>query len=291
MPKTEPLVSIIMPAYNASAFIHSSINSVLEQSYLNWELIVVDDGSIDDTSLLVEEIEDHRIRLIRKVNEGVAAARNTGLKIARGEYIGFLDSDDLWLPEKLSEQVAFMESNPEYVFTYTNYSSFIDSNEEIPNKQLEPFIIEDTKNRLLVFNFIATLTVIARSSSVRSVGGFDESLFGPEDWDLWLKLSAVGDFGFIDSSLGKYREHDLGISKNKYLQLSNEYRVIQRHAFGAGNSKIRRQAHWFHSLKVCNYYVKKRNFMKAIVAYLRLFILCPLHLKNFTYPLKKIFGS
>lgn len=115
------LVSVIMPTYNCGAFISESIDSVLAQTYTDWELIIVDDCSTDDTDRIVGSYHDRRIRYIRNAqNMGAALTRNRALREARGRYIAFLDSDDLWLPEKLEKQIAFMETNG-YAFSYHNY--------------------------------------------------------------------------------------------------------------------------------------------------------------------------
>ena len=115
------LVSVIMPTYNCGRFIRESINSVLAQTYTNWEFLIVDDCSTDDTEAIVHTYQDTRIRYMRNTqNEGAAMTRNRALREAKGRYIAFLDADDLWLPEKLEQQIAFMEQH-EYAFTYTEY--------------------------------------------------------------------------------------------------------------------------------------------------------------------------
>ena len=120
------LVSIIMPAYNSERYIEEAIKSVICQTYKEWELFVIDDGSTDSTAALVEAValKDSRVKLVRlKFNQGVAAARNKGLELAKGRYIAFLDSDDLWLPQKLEKQIAFMDEN-NYSFTFHSYRHF-----------------------------------------------------------------------------------------------------------------------------------------------------------------------
>ncbi|MFO8069866.1 MAG: glycosyltransferase family 2 protein [Alkalibacterium sp.] len=125
------LVSIIMPTYNAEHFIRNSIGSVQDQSYGNWELIIVDDCSTDDTIAIIDSYKDERIRLIKlPVNQGAAIARNTALEKVSGEYIAFLDSDDLWHQEKLEKQLSFMLEN-DYLFTSTDYAEINESGEEL----------------------------------------------------------------------------------------------------------------------------------------------------------------
>ncbi len=154
MQSSIPLVSVIMPAYNAEKYISKSIQSVLEQTYQNWQLIIVNDGSKDDTSSIIKCFDDKRIRLIEQENSGVSKARNTGIEYSDGEYIAFLDSDDIWLDKKLEVQVNFMLNNLNIVLSYMDYSSFVDDDKVVKNKQLYPFKIENLRQRLLVFNYI-----------------------------------------------------------------------------------------------------------------------------------------
>lgn len=125
------LVSVIMPTYNCGRFIQESINSVLAQTYNNWELLIVDDCSTDETEAIVRGYKDKRIRYRRNAqNEGAAQTRNKALREAKGKYIAFLDADDLWLPEKLEKQIAFMEDKG-YAFTYHNYIEIDESSKPL----------------------------------------------------------------------------------------------------------------------------------------------------------------
>ena len=125
------LVSIIMPTYNCARFIRESIDSVLAQTYTNWELIIVDDSSTDNTAEMVANFNDPRIHYLRnEQNEGAALTRNKALRAAKGRYIAFLDSDDLWHPDKLERQIAFMEQNG-YAFTYHEYTEIDESSKPL----------------------------------------------------------------------------------------------------------------------------------------------------------------
>jgi len=284
-----PLVSIIMPAYNAEKFISKSIESVLQQTYQNWELLVVNDGSKDNTSSVVSSFHDARIKLIEQVNGGVSKARNTGITNSTGEFIAFLDSDDLWLKDKLEIQVKYLMKNQNIVLSYGDYLSFIEDRKIIENKQLYPFKIKDLKKRLLVFNFIATLTVMVKSDVLKATGGFDTELFGPEDWDLWIKISQKGSIGYIKENLAMYREHEGGISKNKKRQLNEEYKVINRHILQSNNEILKKYALWFYNLKLANFYFSQKKLKKFFNTYFKMIRLIPFKLENFSYPLKRIF--
>lgn len=128
MNPTEELISIIMPSYNTAKYINESIRSVINQTYSNWELIIVDDCSSDNTDEIIKNINDDRIIYIKnKVNSGAAISRNKALKHAKGKWVAFLDSDDVWLPEKLEKQTKFMKKN-NYKFTYTDYRINLNGN-------------------------------------------------------------------------------------------------------------------------------------------------------------------
>lgn len=290
MEKNNPLVSIIMPAYNAEKFISKSIESVLQQTYQNWELLVVNDGSKDNTSSIVKLFNYTRIKLIEQENGGVSKARNTGIANSTGEFIAFLDSDDLWLKDKLEIQVKYMMNNQNIVLSYGDYLSFIEDGKIIENKQLYPFKIKDLKQRLLVFNSIATLTVMVKSDVLKATSGFDTELFGPEDWDLWIKISQKGDIGYIKENLAMYREHEGGISKNKKRQLDEEYKVLNRHVLQSNNEILKKYALWFYNLKLTNFYFSQKEMKRFFNTYFVMIRLIPFKLENLSYPLKRLFG-
>ena len=187
------LVSIIMPAFNSAEHIQEAINSVLVQTYVSWELIVINDGSTDHTASVVEAFDDPRIILESRPNLGVSVARNRGLELAKGDWVAFLDADDIWAPFKLEHQMARLSG--EKVRPGLIYSDYLEFNEKgsWPAKPLKNFphfrregMIFD---QLIQHNFIGTLSVLADKQSVLEVGGFDTNLKGPEDWDLWIKIS------------------------------------------------------------------------------------------------------
>ena len=287
--KNVPIVSIVMPAYNAQDYIKQSIQSVINQTYDNWELLVINDGSSDKTVAVVESFKDSRIILFSQKNFGVSKARNYGIKKAKGKYIAFLDSDDLWKKEKLYIQASYMEKYKNIVLTYSDYDSFIMKNDIIENKQLYPFNIKNNHDRLLIFNYIATLTVMVKKDTLQSVNSFDILLFGPEDWDLWIRISKVGQIDFINQKLALYREHKDGISKNRKRQLEQEYKVLSKYVLKSDNGRLQRYALWFYYLKCTNYLFSEKYYIKAFFSYMKLFWLIPFKKENFTYLIQKIF--
>lgn len=283
------LVSIVMPAYNAEKYISKSIDSVLLQTHNNWELIIVNDGSSDRTSDVVDLYNDIRIKLFNIDNCGVACARNIGINYVKGDYIAFLDSDDYWIENKLEVQLYYMLCNSNLVMTYTDYFSFIDESKLIPNKQLYPFKISNPTDRLLVFNYIATLTVMVKASVVFELEGFDNTFFGTEDWDFWIRISKRGKLGYINQKLAFYREHNEGISKNKKFHLIQEYKILKKYVLKSGNNILKKYALWFFYLKWSNFYLNRKEFKKAIIFYIIMIRLVPFKIENLTYPLKKLF--
>lgn len=205
MIQNEPLVSIIIPAYNAHRYIERSLKSVLSQTYGNMEIIVIDDGSKDDTADLVSAFKDPRIRLIRQQNQGQGAARNNGIKSSRGVYVTFLDSDDLYLPEKVEKQVKELEHRKEYDAVYSESMHFYSSNPSvILQKQTSNHPTGDITRALFWTSLINLNTVMMRSTVFANGIRFPEGREGrySEEWDLWIKMSHSGvRFGFINESL------------------------------------------------------------------------------------------
>lgn len=199
-----------MPAYNAEAFIAETIQSALDQTYRDLEIIVVDDGSSDGTVARVGAFGD-RVRLHQQRNGGVARARNTGVSLARGEWIAFLDADDLWLPEKIERQLAVSTD----AMTFTNRYNIGDRG-DLPEVQTDcqPMSGGDIFEALLSANFITTTSVMIRRDLFERLGGFDLRFNGAEDWDLWLRVAEDHTIGFCPEPLVRYRLHAGGISRN-----------------------------------------------------------------------------
>lgn len=226
--KAKPMVSIITPTYNAESFIIDTIESVLSQSYSDWEMIVIDDHSTDHTVEVVKKMikQDQRIRLIERTkNEGPARTRNAGLREAIGRYIAFLDSDDQWLPEKLATQVAFMEST-DASFSYTSYNRvqiYADG-----RKEIKPVIVPEmvTYKQLLKKNVIGCLTVMIDQKQTGQIQMVD--MRSRQDYALWLELTrrgfkAVG----IPETLANYRVRVDSISSNKLKMAKQNWRVYR----------------------------------------------------------------
>lgn len=197
-PRT-PLVSVIIPTYNRAWIIREAIDSVLEQDFNDYELIVVDDGSTDNTPEILNNYGD-RIIILRQDNQGVSAARNRGLAEAGGQLIALLDSDDLWLPHKLSRQVDFFDKHPAAVINQTEeiwMRNGVRVNPRNRHRKSAGMIFE----RSLGLCLISPSAVMIRKSLLEVVGGFDESLPACEDYDLWLRTSCRYPVHLIDTPL------------------------------------------------------------------------------------------
>lgn len=219
------LVSIIMPSYNTGRFIAETIESVLAQSYPCWELIVVDDCSTDDTDEVVAKyLADKRIRYIKNdTNSGAAVTRNRALREAKGRWVAFLDSDDLWEPKKLEKQLAFMQENG-YSFSYTNY---IEVDEQgVSNGKSVSGPKRISKRGMYNYCWMGCLTVM-----------YDAAVVGPiqiadikknNDYALWLKVCKAADCYLLDEVLAKYRRRGGSISNHGYIKLIKwHYRLFR----------------------------------------------------------------
>lgn len=207
------LVSIITPLYNSEEFISETVDSVLAQSYNNWEMLIVDDCSTDKGVNIVKKYqnEDDRIKLIQlEKNSGAAVARNIAIKNANGRYIAFLDSDDLWQPKKLKRQIKFMQEN-DYAFTYTNYQKITESGGLIDEIVISPLKLNYKK--ALHANYIGCLTAIYDTKKIGKI--YMPEIRKRQDYGLWLKiLKQVNGHG-LNENLAYYRVRENSVSSNK----------------------------------------------------------------------------
>ena len=225
----EKLVSIIMPSFNTAKFIGDSIKSVLAQTYTNWELIIVDDCSTDNTDDVVNQyLIDERIHYVKNdTNSGAAVSRNRALREAKGKWIAFLDSDDLWYPEKLEKQISFMEENG-YHFSYTNY---IEVDEEtIPNGRSVTGPEKITKHGMYNYCWMGCLTVMYDYETVGLIQIAD--IKKNNDYAMWLKVSHKENCYLLNETLAKYRKRSGSISRHGYLKLIKWHYKLYREAEG-----------------------------------------------------------
>ncbi|MHC4321510.1 MAG: glycosyltransferase family 2 protein [Planctomycetota bacterium] len=209
-----PTVSVIIHTYNNEKFIAETVESVLNQTYKDYEIIVVDDGSVDGTrdALLpyMQEIIYHY-----KENGGIASAKNAGISLSQAEFIAFLDHDDLWVPDKLKLQMESFNENPQVGLVYAKYTSFRDGKElrTKPEKGYSGWIFKE----LLAKSFVQTSTVVVKRECLNAVGPYDESFSLGDEYDMFLRIAKKFQCGFIDKGLTRYRVHDTNASNNDFL--------------------------------------------------------------------------
>ncbi|WP_282112412.1 glycosyltransferase family 2 protein [Maribacter stanieri] len=204
------LVSIIVPNYNGAKYIEDCINSVLNQTYTNWELIICDDNSSDNSVELINNYNDDRIisPVIHNENKGAAVARNNAIRQATGEFIAFLDNDDYWDPKKLEKQVEFMLDGS-YTFTFTDYVQFNTKNKK--NIRCKKVV---SRNDLLKNNYILTSTVIYNAKKLGKI--YMANIRKRQDWSLFINIIEKSEFAYnLPLALSFYRKHEDSISSNK----------------------------------------------------------------------------
>lgn len=187
--RSGPLVSVVIPAHNAAATVRETISSVLRQTFDHFELIVINDGSTDATEQIVADITDSRVQCFSFANAGPSAARNRGMERSTGEFIAFLDADDLWLPGKIAAQVEALQKNPDAALAFS-WSDSIDESGSFLKKGNYVRPEDPVYEQLIAWNFLDNgSTPMVRRGALQEVGFFDETLRLGEDWDMWLRLA------------------------------------------------------------------------------------------------------
>jgi hypothetical protein len=230
-----PLVSVIIPSFNHARYIRECIDSVFCQTFKDFEVIVVDDGSSDE-SLDILRSFGNRIRLIEQSNRGTQAARNRGLQLAKGKYIALLDSDDGWLPNKLEVQIDALSRQPEIGLLYS-FCHTINADGSRRKKEWHYGKPIDHPNgalaQLLQECFIPALTVVFRRQCIDEVGYFDEELLGSGDWDMWIRIAAKYPIACVNEPLALYRLHTTNTIKMLFQTkaILTEYEYVLQKAF------------------------------------------------------------
>lgn len=204
-----PLVSVVIPTYNRAAFLSDAVESVLRQTFTNYEIIVVDDGSTDGTDSLIQGYGD-RLKYVRQQNRGVSVARNEGVRVSRGEYIAFLDSDDIWTPDKLACQISFLSRFPECDLLFSP-AWVVNANLDRTSSQplFGGLAVSDiTLNTLYLRNIIIVITLLVRRDVFQAIGGFDPDIRYGEDWSLAIRILTRGALGaYLPEPLAYIRRH------------------------------------------------------------------------------------
>ncbi len=223
-----PLISVVIPVYNGEKTIQETIKSVLNQTFQSLELIIVNDGSNDETLKVISIIKDPRIKVFSYPNAGLSATRNRGLAHATGEYISFIDADDLWTPDKLEAQLKVLQENPQAAVAYS-WTDWIDEFGQFLRRGTSMSVNGDVYAKILLIDFIASgSNTLIRRQALTEVGGFDESLTHSEDWDLWMRLAKRYHFAAVSSPQILYRKSSNSWSCNIAQMEEAGLQIIER---------------------------------------------------------------
>ncbi len=223
-----PTISVIIPAYNATRTILETLHSVQQQTILDFEIIVINDGSTDDLLAQLKSVNDPRLTVFSYENGGLSVARNRGLTHATGEFIAFLDADDLWTPDKLELQLAALQTHPEagVAYSWTYYMDNLGQSFHV-DKTVTPS--GNVYADLLVCNFLAHgSNPLIRRTAIDSVGEFDTSLLSAEDWDYWLRLAATWEFVLVPKAQIFYRQSSSSMSSKVDVMERSQLQVIEQ---------------------------------------------------------------
>jgi glycosyltransferase involved in cell wall biosynthesis len=297
-----PKVSVVIPTYNRAHLISETVQNVLAQNFRDYEVIVVDDGSTDNTKDVLRPF-GNKIKYIYKKNAGLAAARNTGIEHSTGEYIAFIDDDDLWYPNKLDVQVGILDKNLQLGFVCSQADVINAQSGEVMYTLKKGWFNKENFESLYNENFIPVLTVMMRRSCYEKLGGFDENQITGEDYDYWLRLSKIYPFHFIDMPLAKWRMTPKSMSKNIEKMFEGNWRALNKEETIKDMSRLRvmiRQGTF--CLEYAGKYLEEKHYSKAAKMYFKSLISFPfiglvvwtpeLSKKRFTFPyrLLRIYG-
>ena len=252
----KPQISIITLTKNRANFISKAIKSILEQSFSNWELIIIDDVSSDNTSNIVQDYasKDRRIKYYKNsTSRGISKNRNLGLSLTLGKYIAVLDSDDEWIDKnKLQKQLDFMEKNPDYVLIGSNIKIVDERGNFMKNTNFETEDI-NIRNKILISNQIPHSTVMYKKYLAENNGSYDEKLSCVEDFDLFLRLGIFGKFKNLKEITTSYTRHSQGISQKKRLTMAwNHFKIVWKN-FG-------KYPNWFWAIAYAKLRILKNLF-------------------------------
>lgn len=271
-----PKISVIIPSYNCEKYISESVNSALKQAYPEFEILIIDDGSIDNTGKIAKEYANknpNKIKYFYQHNQGVSAARNKGIELSKGDYIAFLDGDDIWVPEKLEKSVQFLEK---YNFDWiaTSFIRITKAGDKamrrlpkdsyIPNEEANE--IHQLKNGISYYpdSLIHTSTIVAKKMCFKKAGLFAEDLLIGEDTDLFLRFEETGlRGGYLDEPLSIYRYNSNGMMKSGKIDVLREFvKLAQKHVkiLGAEKPIIRKSYSQFLWNISRDYYIRKQIF-------------------------------
>jgi len=285
-----PKVSVIIPTCNRSAYLKRAIESVCAQTYTDFEIIVIDDASTDDTPEVVAQFRDKPIKYIRHAeNKGGSAARNTGITHSQSEYIAFLDDDDEWLPNKLDMQVALLDSSSDQVGVVYTGNQTIDWETQQVRATIRPTKRGDLSKDLMRYNPVGpTSSTLIRRKCFELVGMFDESLPSFQDYDVWIRISRKFHFENITLPLLKYYVHNKKIWSNPDVLYRGIQLMLEKH--GTANNAFRKKFS-YQLLNVGGMFCRNGNTKQGRLAYRHAIGLYPFEVRNYFYFLLSLCGE
>ena len=234
-----PKVSVVIPVYNAMTYLPETVESVLRQTFTDFEVLIIDDGSSDHVVQWASQLVDPRVKLISQQNQGVSVARNTGIAQAQGEYIAFLDADDLWDATKLEKQVRCLENNLAIGLVHT-WMAVIDQQGKPTGRVMISNAEGEVWKQLVEQNTLACSSVMVRRCCFETVGVFaprNECPVDVEDWEMWIRIASRYPFAVVKEPLMHYRQHPNNTSKN-WQSLEQAYRIVIEKAFNSAPSEL-----------------------------------------------------
>lgn len=278
-----PSVSVVIPAYNCARWLGSAVRSVLSQTVAPQEIIVVDDGSTDDTPSIVRALGP-RVRYYPQRNSGVSVARNEGARVARGEFIAYLDADDEWFPSKLEVQLERLASKPEAIASFMSVIRVDEtSGQEVTLKYR---FSDDLVERLLLESCIVghSSSVLIRRTALQDLGGFSKEFSQCADWDMWLRLADSGPVDVVEEALVLYRWHESNMSRNAGLLERDTLRVLDRFYGAAENAArfgaLKERAYANHYLIFSGAYLHAGRLQDSVRCLTRALWLHPAHISR-----------
>lgn len=233
-----PKVSVVIPFFNAIKYLPETIETVLQQTYEDYEIVVVNDGSSEDVEGLIKQLNHPKVRLINQENKGCSEARNTGIRQSEGEYVAFLDADDLWHPAKLEKQVQILDQCADVGLVYV-WSDLIDEQGQRTGRTAKPTAEGNVWEKLLEENIVGGGSIpLVRRSCLEATKLFDPDLVSfLEDWDLWLRLAAITKFRVVPEVLMYYRQLDSSSSMD-WGNMAKSYEIMIEKAFAQASPEL-----------------------------------------------------
>ncbi len=264
---TIPKVSVIIPAYNAMNFLPQTVESVLKQTFTNFEILIVNDGSKDNIKEWYENnIKDPRVKLISQENKGLSAARNLGIAVTKGEYIAFLDADDLWKPKKLEKQVRCFEKDPKVGLVYT-WTAFIDELDNPIGRIISSNIEGNAWEKMVVNDKISNgSSAMVRRICFDKVGLFDSNVNSTSDRDMWIRIAEHYSFAVVKEPLTLYRRHSQNMTNNYKLIMEDLHQVFEKTFKSAPieSQYLRSRCYAWMNIYIAWLFIDKKDYKQAI---------------------------